>query len=106
MLSSLLHNTLLSRLGVAPVFGWTDSTTYLQWLQGQGRYKQFVPNRVQKINVKDEIMLQYVPSKENLTDIGSWGSSKLQWNETRNDDETMKWSFLTWSSDQLAKAYR
>ena len=83
MLSNLLHNVLkvLSHLHIAGVFGWTDSTVCLQWIQGQGRYKQFVSNRVEKINKKEGITWKYVPSHENPADIGSRGSSKLETNE-------------------------
>ena len=83
MLSNLLHNTfkVLSHIQIAGVFAWSDSTVCLQWIQGQGRYKQFVANRVEKINEKEEIVWKYVPSKENPADIGSRGSSDLETNE-------------------------
>ena len=50
MLSNLLHNAfkVLSHMSIAGVFAWSDSTVCLQWIQGQGRYKQFVANRVEK----------------------------------------------------------
>ncbi|CAB4013785.1 Hypothetical predicted protein, partial [Paramuricea clavata] len=82
MLSNLLHNTfkVLSHIHIAGVFAWSDAVC-LQWIQGQGRYKQFVANRVEKINEKEEIVRKYVPSKENPADIGSRGSSDLESNE-------------------------
>ena len=42
-------------MSIAGVFAWSDSTVCLQWIQGQGRYKQFVANRTEKINEKEEI---------------------------------------------------
>ena len=87
MLSNLLHNTLkvLSHIHIVGqslvIFAWSDSTVCLQWIQGQGRYKQFVANRIEKINEKEEIVWKYVPSKENPADIGSRGSSDLETNE-------------------------
>ena len=32
------------------VYGWLDSTVALHWILGNGLYRQFVTNRVQKIN--------------------------------------------------------
>ena len=40
--------------------GQTDSTIVLQWLQGNGSYKQFVHKRVKYINVKTPITWRYV----------------------------------------------
>ncbi|XP_028394878.1 uncharacterized protein LOC114519022 [Dendronephthya gigantea] len=84
MLSNLLHNVVnvLSHLHIGGVFAWTDSTVCLQWIQGQGKYKQFVANRVQKINEKEGVVWNHVPSQENPADIGSRGASELQTNET------------------------
>ena len=83
MLSNLLHNTfkVLSHMSIAGVFAWSDSTVCLQWIQGQGRYKQFVASRVEKINEKEEIVWKYVPSQENPADIGSRGASDLETNK-------------------------
>ena len=53
---------------------------YLHWLQEGVKYKQFVSNRVKKINEKGYIW-KYIPSEENPADIGSRGGVNLQANE-------------------------
>ena len=84
MVCNLIRNTrkVLSYLPVTGVFAWTDSTVCLQWINGQGNYKQFVSNRVQKIN-QEKIEWRYVPTHQNPADIGSRGKPReLQINET------------------------
>ena len=72
MVCNLIHNVrqVLSHLPVTGVYAWSDLTVCLQWINGQGNYKQFVLNRVKKINEK-QIMWMYVPTHENPEDIGS-----------------------------------
>jgi hypothetical protein len=43
-------------------FGWLESTVTLQWLRGGGQYKQFVANRVKKIQEHPEIIWRHVPT--------------------------------------------
>jgi hypothetical protein len=84
MVCNLIHNTkkVLSYLPVTGVYAWTDSTVCLQWINGQGNYKQFVSNRVKKIN-EEKIEWRYVPTQQNPADIGSRGTMRdLQVNET------------------------
>ena len=45
----------------------------LYWIRGQGEYKQFMANRVQKINSHKEVTWRYVPTAENPTDLASHG---------------------------------
>ena len=83
MVSNLLHNTVnvLSHLPIKGVFAWTDSTVCLHWINGQGNYKQFIANRVKKINEK-QVTWRHVPSQKNPADIGSRGATQeLQSNE-------------------------
>jgi hypothetical protein len=56
---------------VISVFGWLDSTVALQWLRGGGQYKQFVANRVKKIQEHPEITWRHVPTNDNPADLGS-----------------------------------
>ena len=63
----------LSTYPVKAVYGWTDSTVALHWIKGGGSYKQFVGNRVRKINAKDFIQWRHVDSNQNPADIGSRG---------------------------------
>jgi hypothetical protein len=67
------------------------------------RYKQFVANRVEKINEKEEIVWKYVPSKENPADIGSRGSSDLETNEMWMSDPSWLNNSDSWPEQIVAK---
>ena len=75
MASNLAGNikTALTNLNIGNVFGWTDSTVVLHWLEKNGNYNQSVNNRVDKIKEKDCITWRYVPTNENPADIESRG---------------------------------
>ena len=64
----------LPRQNLGSVTCWTDNTVVLQWLKDKGLYKVFVANRVTKILEREFIVWKYVPTKQNLADIGSRGS--------------------------------
>ena len=49
---------------------WLDSSVALYWIRGQGEYKQFMANRVQKINSHKEVVWCYVPTADNPTSRG------------------------------------
>ena len=66
---------------VEEVYCWSDSTVALHWIRGEGEYKQFVHNRVQKIQEKNWITWRYVPTKENSADLGSQGGPVAQDND-------------------------
>ena len=55
MTSNLVDNVAkaLSRYPIPGKFGWSDSSVALHWIRGRGKYKQFVTNRVNKINGKE-----------------------------------------------------
>ena len=64
---------------------WTGGSTALQWIHGNGNYKQFVKNHTDKIHEKKETAWQYVNTNENSADIASGNMSvakmeKLLWN--------------------------
>ena len=42
-----VHNA-LNNVPAPNVYGWLDSTVALHWIKGNGQYKQFVANRVNK----------------------------------------------------------
>ena len=63
--------TALANLNIRIVFGWTDSTVVLHWLEKHGNYNQFVNNGVDKIKEKDFITWRQVSNNENPADIGS-----------------------------------
>ena len=65
---------------VANSYCWLDSTVALNWIRGEGNYKQFVQNRVNKIQQKN-LEWRYVPTHENPADLGSRGGAVTQTNE-------------------------
>ena len=75
MAANLADNmkTALANLNIRNVFGWTDSTVVLQWLEKNWNYNQFLNNRVGKIKEKDYITWRHVPTNEKPVDIGSRG---------------------------------
>ena len=76
MATNLLINVrnALDNLPSPKVFGWLDSTVALHWIKGNGQYKQFVANRVAKIQLYKEIEWRYVPMDENPADLASRGA--------------------------------
>ncbi|XP_028419027.1 uncharacterized protein LOC114544609 [Dendronephthya gigantea] len=54
---------------------WLDSTVALYWIQGKGDYRQFVANRVRKIQQHDQVTWHYVPTSQNPADLGSRGGT-------------------------------
>ena len=75
MATNLVGNvrTAFSGYPVRAVFGWLDSLVALHWIKGGGTYKQFVSNRVRKINEKDFIVWRHVGTDHNPADRGSRG---------------------------------
>ena len=66
------------------VYGWLDSTVALHWIVGNGQYRQFVANRVQKIRQHPQIQWRHVPTTDNPADLASRGGqitdAELWWN--------------------------
>ena len=66
------------------VYGWLDSTVALHWILGNGLYRQFVANRVQKIKQHPQIQWRHVPTSDNPADLASRGgqvtNAELWWN--------------------------
>ena len=57
------------------ILGWLDSSVALHWIRGNGQYKQFVANRVAKIQLHPEIEWRYVPTHDNPADLASRGGT-------------------------------
>ena len=57
MATNLLVNVrnALDNVPTPQLYGWIDSTVSLHWIKGNGRYKQFVANRVAKIQLHQQI---------------------------------------------------
>ncbi len=75
-LISNVHEALENGL-VIHLHCWLDSTVVLYWLQDKGEFKQFVANRVNKIQSHKAIEWHYVPTKDNPADLGSRGTKQL-----------------------------
>ena len=50
---------------------WLDSTVALHWIRCPGECKQFVSNRVQKIQAHSDVVWHHVRTSNNPTDVGS-----------------------------------
>ena len=56
---------------------WLDSTVALPWINGQGEYRQFVVNRVKKIQEHERLEWHQVPTIQNPADVGSRGATVI-----------------------------
>ena len=67
---------------VSEVHCWLDSTVALDWIRGDGEYKQFVSNRVRKIRESEHVTWRHVPTLKNPVDLGGGPVDKddLWWN--------------------------
>ena len=61
---------------------WLDSSVALYWIRGE--YKQFVANRIQKINSHKEVAWHYVPTADNSADLASRGGHVEEADLSRN----------------------
>ena len=97
MATNLVKNVqnALQNLPEPTIYGWLDSTVALHWIRGEGQYRQFVANRVSKINQHPEISWRHVPTKDNLADIASRGghlsNKSLWWSGPEWLDDPEKW---------------
>ena len=79
----------LTSLPIDPVIHcWLDSTVALHWINNCGNYRQFVANRVEKIQNHTNVTWRHVPTTDNPADIGSRGGSVV--------DSDMWWKGPTW----------
>lgn len=80
MATNLLINVrnALDNIPTPQLFGWVDSTVALHWIEGNGQYKQFVANRVAKIQLYKEIQWRYAPTDDNPADLASRGGQIKQ----------------------------
>ena len=94
MAANLITNVgrALQGFPVKQCYGWLDSSVALHWIKGGGEYKQFVANRVMKIQGHSEIYWRHVPTKENPADLGSRGGQV--------DDSKLWWQGPEWLSDK------
>ena len=70
---------------------WLDSSVTLHWISNHGEYRQFVANRVRKIQEHPNTLWHHVPTAENPADLGSRGGSV--------SNAELWWNGLTWLAD-------
>ena len=85
----------LDGLPVRSTHCWLNSSVALYWIQGQGEYKQFVENRVQKIHSHKEVAWRYVPTADNPADLASRGGHV-------EEADVVAWTKVAWVSRTLA----
>ena len=68
-----------------------DSTIALYWITGQGEYRQFVSNRVHKIQQHNQARWHHVPTADNPANLGSRGGNAVDSHLWKNGP--------TWLSD-------
>ena len=82
---------------------WLDSTVALFWIRGKGEYRQFVVNRVQKIQQHDKVVWHHVPTSQNPADLGSRGGSVVK-NYLWTEGPTWLSNRSEWPADLALKA--
>ena len=94
MAINLITNTrdALEGFPVREMYCWLDSTVALHWIRGAGNYKQFVSNRVSKIQKHSNVQWRHVTSQENPADLGSRGGGV--------QGEELWWSGPKWLADK------
>ena len=74
---------------------WLYSSVALHWIADKGEYRQFVQNRVSRIQSHPNVLWRHVPSTENPADLGSRGGSvvgaDLWWDGPALLSEPAKW---------------
>ena len=96
MVANLTDNVrrALAGYNIFGAYGWLDSTVALYWIKNKdGEWKQFVFNRVAKIQQK-ELIWRHCPTTQNPADIGSRGANIQQLR-----DSTW-WTGPTWLADE------
>ena len=68
-----------------------DSTIALYWITGQGEFRQFVSNRVHKIQQHNQARWHHVPTADNPANLGSRGGNAVDSHLCKNGP--------TWLSD-------
>lgn len=77
MAANLVNNVrnALEGYAVRSVYGWTSGMAALHWISSQGKYKQFVSNRVAQISAKNFINWRH---DQNPADVGIRGTESKE----------------------------
>ena len=94
MATNLIVNVKESLEGfpLGEMFCWLDSSVALHWIKGSGSYKQFVGNRVHKIQQHREVKWRHVSTNDKPADLGSRSGSLK--------NEKLWWSGSLWLPDR------
>ncbi|XP_028409519.1 uncharacterized protein LOC114532142 [Dendronephthya gigantea] len=95
----------IDQRAVSSVHCWLDSTVALYWINGQGEYRQFVANRVAKIQAHTRVEWHHVPTKQNPADVGSRGGSVVGNELWSNGPQWLK-DPTKWPPKQVLEATR
>ena len=60
------------------VYIWIDATTVLQWLHSPSILPVFIENRIREIQETPNLIIRYVPSKDNPADIVTNGKTAVE----------------------------
>ena len=90
---------------VSSLHCWLDSTVALYWINGQGEYRQFVANRVAKIQSHTRVEWHHVTTKQNPADVGSRGGNIVGNDLGRTGPEWLK-DPTKWPPKQVLAATR
>ena len=90
---------------VSSLHCWLDSTVALYWINGEDDYRQFVANRVAKIQSHTRVEWHHVPTKQNPADVGSRGGSIVGNDLWRTGPEWLK-DPTKWPPKQVLEATR
>ena len=61
----------LEAFPVTAKYCWVDSTDALHWIRSPGEYKQFLSNRVHKIQVHSDVVWHHMRTSDNPAGVGS-----------------------------------
>lgn len=105
MAVNLLANvaSALDGFPVMEKYCWLDSTVALHWIRSPGTYKQFVSNRVEKIQAHSEVTWRHVGTSENPADLGSRGGEVLNHPSWCNGPKWLN-NKACWPPDIVTKA--
>ena len=93
----------LKKYPITEKFGWTDSSVALHWIRGNGKYKQFVSNRVNTINEK-QLTWRHVPIDENPADLANRGAAPKQLDDHWKEGPCWLSDSTDWPTDIVTDA--
>ena len=105
MATNLVDNVkeALQGFPIRSVYGWLDSSVALHWIKGGGNYKQFVGNRVSKI---EDLGQELHPLATRRDDGQPCRSRKPRWSVIWDNRPVLAWTSMVNTSTTVASRYR